>query len=89
VRSAKAGRSAISDAVNIDVGRPAAVHRPVNWLSFTVPQAQVTRATSRRSPSFGPAGPELYFALGPYYPAGQAAGTTAEQAARIDTFLEA
>ncbi len=30
---------------------------------------------------------ELYFALGPYYPARQAAGTTARQVARIDTHL--
>lgn len=66
----------------------AAAHRPVNWLSFTVPQAQ------RGKDYFAPlaelrTGPEteLYFALVPYYPARQAAGTTAEQGARIDTYL--
>jgi len=64
----------------------AAARRPVNWFSFTVPQAQ------RDSGYFAPLadlrtgpGTELYFALVPYYPASQAAGTTAEQAAHIDT----
>jgi hypothetical protein len=65
-----------------------AAHRPVNWFSFTVPQAQ------RDSDYFAPladlgAGPEteLYFALVPYYPARQAADTTAQQVAHIDTHL--
>ena len=65
-----------------------AASRPVNWLSFTVPQAQ------RDSDYFAPladlrTGPEteLYFALVPYYPASQAAGTTAQQVAHIDTHL--
>jgi hypothetical protein len=66
----------------------AAARRPVNWFSFTVPQAQ------RDSDYFAPladlrTGPEteLYFALVPYYPASQAVGTTAEQVARIDDSL--
>ena len=66
----------------------AAAHRPVNFFSFTVPQAQ------RDSDYFAPlrdlrTGPEteLYFALVPYYPASQAAGTTAEQVAHIDDSL--
>ena len=66
----------------------AAAHRPVNFFSFTVPQAQ------RDSDYFAPLGDlrtgpetELYFALVPYYPASQAAGTTAEQVAHIDDSL--
>ena len=66
----------------------AAAGRPVNWFSFTVPQAQVD------SGYFAPlaglrTGPqtELYFALVPYYPARQVAGTTAQQAAHIDAHL--
>lgn len=65
-----------------------AAGRPVNWLSFTVPQAQID------SGYFAPladlrTGPEteLYFALVPYYPARQAGGTTAQQAAHIDAYL--
>jgi hypothetical protein len=65
-----------------------AAHRPINWFSFTVPQAQ------RNSDYFAPladlrTGPEteLYFALVPYYPASQAAGTTAQQVTHIDTHL--
>jgi hypothetical protein len=65
-----------------------AARRPVTWFSFTVPQAQ------RSSEYFAPladlrAGPEteLYFALVPYHPASQAAGTTTHQIAHIDTFL--
>jgi hypothetical protein len=65
-----------------------AASRPVNWFSFTVPQAQ------RDSGYFAPlaalrTGPEteLYFALVPYYPASQPAGTTAQQVAHIDAHL--
>ena len=74
--------------VQVANGVTAAAHRPVNWLSFTVPQAQhdegyfAPLAELRTGPET-----ELYFALVPYYPAEQAAGTTAEQAAHIDTFL--
>jgi hypothetical protein len=66
----------------------AVARRPVNWFSFTVPQAQ------RDSDYFAPladlrTGPEteLYFALVPYYPASQATGTTAQQVTHIDTHL--
>jgi hypothetical protein len=65
-----------------------AASRPVSWFSFTVPQAQ------RDSDYFAPladlrTGPEteLYFALVPYYPASQAAGTTTQQVAHIDAHL--
>jgi hypothetical protein len=65
-----------------------AASRPVNWFSFTVPQAQ------RDGDYFAPladlrTGPEteLYFALVPYYPARQAPGTTAQQVAHIDSHL--
>ena len=65
-----------------------AAARPVDWFSFTVPQAQTD------SGYFAPlAGlrtglrTELYFALVPYYPARQAADTTAQQAAHIDAHL--
>ncbi len=66
----------------------AAAERPVNWASFTVPQAR------HDAGYFAPlhdltAGPEteLYFALVPYHPDDQAEGTTAEQAHQIDTAL--
>lgn len=66
----------------------AAASRPVNFFAFTVPQAQ------RDTEYFAPladlrTGPEteLYFALVPYYPARQPAGSTAEQVAHIDTYL--
>ncbi|MGB9185815.1 MAG: hypothetical protein WCB67_17315 [Solirubrobacteraceae bacterium] len=81
------------ESVQLQVGLVNAVvsaaQRPVNWASFTVPQA-------RNDPGyFAPlrdltAGPEteLYFALVPYHPDDQADGTTAEQAQQIDTALE-
>ena len=66
----------------------AGARRPVNWISFTVPQARSDDGY------FAPvrgleAGPEteLYFALVPYYPAKQAEGTTAEQVRLIDSSL--
>jgi hypothetical protein len=66
----------------------ATARRPVNFLAFTVPQAQ------RDSDYFAAladlqTGPdtELYFALVPYYPASQPAGTTAQQVTHIDTHL--
>jgi len=65
-----------------------AARRPVNWASFTVPQARDD------SDYFAPlrdlavgADTELYFALVPYHPDDQAEGTTAEQAKRIDAAL--
>jgi hypothetical protein len=73
------------DLVNAVVS---AAQRPVNWASFTVPQAR------KDDRYFGPlrdltAGPEteLYFALVPYHPDDQADGTTAEQIQHIDTAL--
>jgi hypothetical protein len=66
----------------------AAAGRPVNWFSFTVPQAQsdsgyfAPLANLRTGPET-----ELYFALVPYYPARQAGGTTARQVGHIDARL--
>jgi hypothetical protein len=62
-----------------------AASRPVNWLSFTVPQGQRDRdyfvqLADLRTGSET----ELYFALVPYYPTRQAPGTTAQQVAHID-----
>jgi len=68
----------------------AAAARPVNWFSFTVPQSR------RDDAYFAPldglrVGPEteLYFALVPYYPDEQPAGTTGEQTRLIDLHLAA
>jgi hypothetical protein len=62
--------------------------RPVNFISFTVPQGRSDIAY------FEPLGglqtaaeTELYFALVPYHPEDQAPGTTAEQIERIDAAL--
>ena len=62
--------------------------RPVNWFSFTVPQAQRNAGyfVPLRDLSAGPEA-ELYFALVPYYPADQPRGTTAEQVRLIDAAL--
>jgi hypothetical protein len=64
--------------------------RTVNWFSFTVPQSR------RDDGYFAPlddllVGPEteLYFALVPYYPDEQPAGTTAQQTRLIDAHLAA
>jgi hypothetical protein len=66
----------------------AAAARPVDFVSFTVPQARDD------AEYFAPladlqAGPEtkLYFALVPYHPDDQPAGTTAAQKEHIDTAL--
>jgi hypothetical protein len=66
----------------------AAAKRTVNWFSFTVPQGRSD------ADYFAPlrelqAGPEteLYFALVPYYPDDQPAGTSAEQVRLIDESL--
>jgi hypothetical protein len=66
----------------------AAAQRPVNWASFTVPQAR------NDAGYFAPlrdlrAGQEteLYFALVPYHPADQPDGTAADQARHIDAAL--
>jgi hypothetical protein len=68
----------------------AAAARPVNWFSFTVPQSRSDDAY------FAPleglrVGPEteLYFALVPYYPKDQPAGTADDQTLRIDAHLAA
>jgi hypothetical protein len=64
--------------------------RRVNFVSFTVPQYQ--REESYFAPLAGlTAGPdtELNFALVPYHPAEQAAGTTGEQVRLIDAALAA
>ncbi|MHB1835379.1 MAG: uroporphyrinogen decarboxylase/cobalamine-independent methonine synthase family protein [Solirubrobacteraceae bacterium] len=66
----------------------AAASRPVNFLSFTVPQGRGDAAY------FEPLGDlqtgsetELYFALVPYHPEEQAPSTTAEQIEHIDAAL--
>jgi hypothetical protein len=66
----------------------AAASRPLNWASFTVPQA--TSDASYFAPLSGlQAGPEteLYFALVPYHPDRQADGTTAAQVENLDAVL--
>ena len=68
----------------------AAAARPVSFVSFTVPQDQ--REESYFAPLAGLAadpGTELNFALVPYHPAEQAAGTTGDQARLIDAALAA
>jgi hypothetical protein len=68
----------------------AAAARPVSFVSFTVPQYQ--REEGYFAPLAGlTAGPgtELNFALVPYHPAEQAAGTTGEQVRLIDAALAA
>ncbi len=69
-------------------GVAAASARPVSFVSFTVPQNQ------RDEPYFAPLANlavgqeiELNFALVPYHPADQPAGTTQEQARLIDAAL--
>jgi hypothetical protein len=65
-----------------------ATERPLNFVSFTVPQGR------KDSDYFQPLGglsagseTELYFALVPYHPDDQAPGTTGEQIERIDDTL--
>jgi hypothetical protein len=62
--------------------------RPVNWFSFTVPQARNDEDyfTPVRELRVGPE-TELYFALVPYHPGDQTEGTTAEQVRLIDALL--
>ncbi len=67
-----------------------AARRPVSFVSFTVPQYQ--REESYFAPLGGLAadpGTELNFALVPYHPAEQAAGTTGDQVRLIDAALAA
>lgn len=65
-----------------------AARRPVSWFSFTVPQAQRDDAyfAPLRDLRTGP-DTELDFALVPYHPGKQDAGTTTEQVRRIDEHL--
>jgi len=68
----------------------AAATRPVSFVSFTVPQDQ--HEESYFAPLAGLAADpdtELNFALVPYHPAEQAAGTTADQVRLIDAALAA
>ena len=60
----------------------AGARRPLNWASFTVPQARDDAGYFAPLSDLA-AGPEteLYFALVPYHPDDQAAGTTASQSA--------
>jgi len=62
--------------------------RPVDWASFTVPQATDDAAyfAPLRELTASPE-TELYLALVPYYPDDQAEGTTAAQIAHIDAAL--
>jgi hypothetical protein len=62
--------------------------RPVNWASFTVPQARndADYFAPLRDVSAGPE-TELYFALVPYHPDDQAEGTSSQQAQHIDGAL--
>jgi methionine synthase II (cobalamin-independent) len=66
----------------------AAARRAPSWVSFTVPQGRSDEAyfAPLRELNTGPE-TELAFALVPYHPDDQAAGTTAEQARLIDTYL--
>lgn len=62
--------------------------RPINWLSFTVPQSRSDAAyfAPLRDLRVGPE-TELYFALVPYHPADQPDGTTTEQIRLIDAVM--
>jgi hypothetical protein len=64
--------------------------RPVSFVSFTVPQNQTDEAyfAPRAGLAAGPE-TELNFALVPYHPADQPAGTTREQTSLIDAALAA
>ncbi|MGH9304733.1 MAG: hypothetical protein ACRDZ5_10025 [Acidimicrobiales bacterium] len=66
----------------------ASARRPVSWFSFTVPQdrADDSYFAPLRDLQTGPE-TELAFALVPYHPEQQAAGTTTKQANLIDTHL--
>jgi hypothetical protein len=65
-----------------------AARRPVSWVSFTVPQARADDSyfAPLRDLQAGTQ-TELNFALVPYHPRAQAAGTTATQKRLIDTYL--
>ena len=62
--------------------------RPVNFVSFTVPQGRTDSAYFEPLGGLGTVSDtELYFALVPYHPDDQAPGTTAEQIEHIDAAL--
>ncbi|MFZ0041012.1 MAG: hypothetical protein WAK93_06885 [Solirubrobacteraceae bacterium] len=65
-----------------------AAKRPVNFISFTVPQGRndIAYFEPLGGLTTGPE-TELYFALVPYHPDDQAPGTTAEQIESIDAAL--
>ncbi|GBG38411.1 hypothetical protein [Mycobacterium montefiorense] len=67
-----------------------AVSRPINFVSFTVPQSRADEEYFRplQTLQTGPE-TELYFALVPYYPADLPEGVTAEQVRLIDHALNA
>jgi hypothetical protein len=73
------------DVVNSVVS---AARRPLNWASFTVPQARndISYFAPLRGLASGPE-TELYFALVPYHPDDQAEGTTAAQIQQVDSAL--
>lgn len=66
----------------------AAARRTVDWFAFTVPQDERSAAyfAPLRDLRVRP-GTELYFALVPYHPDTQAAGTTEEQVRLVDASL--
>jgi hypothetical protein len=66
----------------------AGARRPLNWASFTVPQARADAGyfAPLRDLTAGPE-TELYFALVPYHPDDQPEGTTAAQVRHIDAAL--
>ena len=73
------------DVVNAVVAGAA---RPLNWASFTVPQARDDAAYFAPLSSLtAGAETELYFALVPYHPEDQADGTTATQIEHVDGAL--
>jgi len=65
-----------------------AADRPLNFVSFTVPQGRSDSAYFQPLAGLGTgAETELYFALVPYHPDDQAPGTTGEQIRQIDAAL--
>jgi hypothetical protein len=65
-----------------------AAGRPVNFISFTVPQGSTDGAYFEPLAGLRVGSEtELYFALVPYHPEDQAPGTTAEQIEQIDAAL--
>ena len=72
------------DLVNAVV---AAASRPLNFVSFTVPQARADAEYFAPLSALQAPDTELYFALVPYHPAAQAEGTTATQIAHVEAVL--